>query len=155
MARESIEFSINLSEFAKAIREAPEVAAEAAKRGMHDALDDWKRKAVDVAPLSKGGGTLRRSIHTEPIKGEGLALTGEISASAIEVASKGKWAGKRFNYAYYLHEIFPNKHGHSFKHPSTPGTVPDFLDQPAARNGEKWIRDIEKEIIDELKRKGW
>ncbi|MGF9711626.1 HK97 gp10 family phage protein [Paenibacillus naphthalenovorans] len=145
---------IDMSAFVKALEQAPEIVGEAAKRGLHDALDEWKRESTDLAPLSKGGGTLRRGISTE-VNGAGLDLSGEITAVAVEVAERGKWAGRRFNYAYYIHEVHPNKFGKTFKRPSTSGTIPEFLDKPADDNGEKWVRDIESEIKDELKRKGW
>jgi len=139
MARE-IEF--DLSGLIRGLESATEAIARAAKRGLHDALDDWRREATDVAPLDKG--TLRRGIDTR-IEGGGLDLTGEISAVAIEDSGKG-----RFNYAYYLHEIKGE-----IKNPTTPGTEAKFLDIPAEKNEKKWMREIEAEIASELKRNGW
>ncbi|WP_127506927.1 HK97 gp10 family phage protein [Paenibacillus humicus] len=138
------EFEFNMSRFLHAIEGAADTIAAGAKRGMHDALDDWKREAVDVAPIDKG--TLRRSISVQEIEGAGANLTGGISANAVE-RTKG---GRRFNYAYYIHEV----KGDEFSG-KTPGTVGRFLDVPAEKNGEKWMRGIEAEIADELKRKGW
>lgn len=143
---------LDLSALIHALEAAPEVVGRAVKRGLHDALDEWKRDSTDLAPLDKG--TLRRGISTD-VNGQGLDLSGEITAVAVEVAERGKWAGQRFNYAYYLHEEFPKKHGRSFKDPSTPGTIPEFLDTPAVYKGDDWVRDIENEIKNELKRKGW
>jgi hypothetical protein len=54
-----------------------------------------------------------------------------------------------------LHEVYPKKHGESFKNPTTPGTIPQFLDKPAKENEGKWEKHIEKEIEKELKAKGW
>jgi len=129
---------LDISKFAKALREIPEVTFKAAKRGMHDALDEWQRESTDIAPLDKG--TLRRGIDTE-VDG----LTGEISAVAIEDSGKG-----RFNYAYYLHEVKG-----SIANPTTPGTEAKFLDIPAEKNEKKWMREIEAEIASELKKHGW
>jgi hypothetical protein len=147
-----IEISIDLSRFLNAIEEASQIVGDGAKRGLHDVMDEWLIKSRDVAPLDKG--TLRRSMSTD-IKGSGIDLTGEISAAAIEVAKKGKWAGQRFNYAYYLHEVYPKKHGESFKNPTTPGTIPQYLDKPAKQNEDKWKQHIEKEIEKALREKGW
>lgn len=133
---------IDLTKFAKALREVPEVTFRAAKRGMHDALDEWQRESTDIAPLDKG--TLRRGIDTG-IDGEGADMVGEITAVAIEDSGKG-----RFNYAYYLHEVKGE-----IANPTTPGTEAKFLDIPAEKNEKKWMREIETEIASELKRRGW
>ena len=140
MARD---FEFDLTKFQRALEKVPEVVYAAAKRGMHDALDDWKREAVDVAPLDKG--TLRRGINPGDIEQDSGGLTGEISAVAIE-----DWNGKRFNYAYYLHEV----KGH-IANPTTPGTVAKFLDEPAEKHADKWMRDIEAEIEAEVKKYGF
>ena len=139
MAR-GLEF--DLSAFERALREIPEVTFKAAKRGMHDALDEWKRDATDIAPLDKS--TLRRGIDTQ-IDGAGADMVGEISAVAIEDSGNG-----RFNYAYYLHEVKGE-----IANPTTPGTEAKFLDIPAEKNEKKWMRGIESEIADELKKRGW
>lgn len=134
---------LDLTGFLRDLDVAAETIADAAKRGMHDALDDWKREAVDVAPIDKG--TLRRSIAVGEINGEGVNLTGEVVANAIE-----KSGGRRFNYAYYIHE--KDAGGKKLR---TPGTEKKFLDIPAEKHGDEWLRNIENEIADELKRKGW
>jgi len=136
------EFELDLSKFIRDLNGATEAIARGAKRGLHDALDDWRREATDVAPLDKG--TLRRGIDTR-IEGEGVDLTGEISAVAIEDSGKG-----RFNYAYYLHEIKGE-----IKNPTTPGTVAKFLDEPAKQHADKWMREIEAEIEREVKKHGF
>ncbi|QHZ58598.1 HK97 gp10 family phage protein [Brevibacillus sp. NSP2.1] len=134
----TLELEFDFDKFAKALEQVPEAVYKSAKRGLHDALDDWKRESTDIAPLDKG--TLRRGIDTE-VDG----LTGEISAVAIEDSGRG-----RFNYAYYLHEVKGE-----IKSPTTPGTEANFLDTPAKKNAKKWMRNIESEIADELKRNGW
>ena len=139
MARD---FELDLSKFIRDLNGATEAIAIGAKRGLHDALDDWRREARDIAPLDKG--TLRRGIDSN-IEGDGLDLTGEISAVAIEDSGKG-----RFNYAYYLHEIKGE-----IKNPTTPGTVAKFLDISAERNEKKWLAMIEDEIQAEIKKHGW
>jgi hypothetical protein len=143
MARE---FEIDLTRFVDALDDAAETMAAGAKRGMHDALDDWRVKAIDIAPLDKS--TLRRSFGKNEISGEGLSLTGEFAVNTTE-RDKRK-GGKRFNYAYYIHE--KDAGGKKLRHP---GTVKKFLDVPAEQNEDKWLRGIEQEIEDELKRKGW
>lgn len=139
MARE---FELDLTKFVRALNGATDAIAVGAKRGLHDALDDWKRESTDIAPLDKG--TLRRGISTE-VGGEGLNLTGDITAVAIEDSKSG-----RFNYAYYLHEIKGE-----IKNPTTSGTVAKFLDVPAEQNERKWLRDIEDEIKAEVKKHGF
>ncbi|MCG5252621.1 HK97 gp10 family phage protein [Brevibacillus agri] len=138
----AMEIEFDLAKFERALREVPEVVFKAAKRGMHDVLDEWRQEAVDIAPLDKG--TLRRGIDTR-IDGNGLDMAGEINAVAIEDSGRG-----RFNYAYYLHEVKGE-----IANPTTPGTEAKFLDIPAEKHGNKWMRDIEAEIADELKRNGW
>lgn len=142
MARD-FEFELDLTRFAHALHNAAETIADGAKRGLHDALDEWRREATNLAPLDKG--TLRRGIHTPPIEGDGLNLTGEIVANAIEDTGKG-----RFNYAYYIHEVKGE-----IKNPTTPGTIAKFLDVPAEQHAEKWMREIEREIEIELKKHGF
>lgn len=137
-----LELEIDLAKFAAALEKVPETVYTAAKRGMHDALDEWQREATDIAPLDKG--TLRRGISTQ-IEGEGPDMVGEITAVAIEDSGRG-----RFNYAYYLHEVKGE-----IANPTTPGTEAKFLDIPAEKNEKKWVREIEAEIADELKRNGW
>lgn len=137
-------FDIDMRRFRRAIQAMPEVLLKGAKRGMHDALDEWKAEAVDVAPIKSS--TLRRSIHASDIKRRGgLNLEGELSASAVETIS-----GNRFNYAYYIHE--QNAGGKRLR---TAGTVKKFLEVPLEQNDEKWVRQIESEIETELRRHGW
>jgi hypothetical protein len=149
----AIELELNLSEFLRALNATPEAVGDAAKTGMHEVMDDWLRKSRDLAPMKTG--QLRRTGFTTEVEGTGIDVEGTISARAVEVADKGKWASKEFNYAYWLHEIYPKKYGDSFKNPTTPGTIPQFLDKPAIDNEDKWMRKIEKEIEEELKQKGW
>lgn len=139
----TLELSLDLTKFIADLEATAEAIAEGARNGMHDALDEWKREAVDIAPIDKG--TLRRGIQKGEIEGEGANLTGEITSTAIESRK-----GKRFNYAYYIHE--KDAGGKSLR---TPGTVKRYLEAPLKKNGDKWLRNIEKEIEAAVKRKGW
>jgi len=134
----AIEFDVDLSPLIDLIRKSPEAATRGAKRGLHDALDDWVRQSRDVAPIDSG--TLRRSITAHPIEGSGLNLEGTVSANATE-----RWRNGTFNYAYYIHEVT--------EHAVTGD--PKFLDNPAKQNENKWRDWIEDEIQDELKKAGW
>ncbi|NOU98481.1 HK97 gp10 family phage protein [Paenibacillus planticolens] len=122
-------------------------AGDGARRGLEDVMDDWKREATDLAPLKHG--TLRRGIHVDVDQSSGK-LTGAISVTAIE--SKG---GRSFDYAEYIHDIYPQVHGKSFKHPTTPGTIPEFLDKPMEDNEDVWKRELEREIREGLRRRGF
>lgn len=135
-------FELDITKFERALQEIPDITYAAAKRGIHDALDEWKRESTDIAPLDKG--TLRRGIDTH-IEGDGADMVGEVTAVAIEDSGNG-----RFNYAYYLHEVKG-----TIANPTTPGTEAKFLDIPAEQNGKKWMRDIEAEIKQETKKHGW
>lgn len=135
---------IDVSRFTQALEDAAAAIADGAKRGMHDALDDWKRKATDIAPIDKS--TLRRSITIGEINQNGLSMEGDISANATEQSR----SGRRFNYAYYIHE--QDAGGKTLR---VPGTEKQFLDVALQRNERKWIDGIEREIEDELRRRGW
>ncbi|GIP55250.1 HK97 gp10 family phage protein [Paenibacillus vini] len=139
----ALSFDFDISQLAELIEKSPEVAAEAARIGMHDVLDAWKAEAVDVAPIDEG--TLRRTITVEQIEGTGANLTGSISANAVVNTRSG-----RFNYAYYIHE--EDAGGKNLR---TPGTVKQFLDEPAKKNERKWQQHIEDEINSGLERAGW
>lgn len=155
-------FTLDAAKFGNLMQKSAEAMYEGAVRGVHDVMDEWSKESVDLAPLYKRksskdkrpSGALRGSIDTQ-VKADGRELAGEISAVAVEVARSGKRAGERFNYAYYLHEAYPKKHGTAFKNPSTSGTVPAFLDQPLEENNDKWLKMIEHEIEIELRQKGW
>jgi hypothetical protein len=122
-------------------------AGDGARRGLEDIMDEWKADAVDLAPLEHG--TLRRGIHTD-VDAESGKLTGAISATAVE-----RSAGGTFDYAEYIHDIYPQVHGKTFKKPTTAGTIPEFLDKPMEENGERWKRELEAAIRDGLRRRGF
>jgi len=120
---------------------------EGSRIGTGDVLDEWKREAVNLAPLDKG--TLRRNIKTELVT-HGDTVSGEISASVIETRN-----GRRFDYAAYLHDEYPLKHGETFKNPTTAGTIPRFIDKPLEEHGAEWAADIERGIKETLRRRGF
>lgn len=118
---------------------------DGAMTGTHDVMDDWKRQATDLAPLGKTG-DLRRGIETD-VKHNGKTWTGEITSTAVTMRG-----GRRFDYATYLHDTYPEKYGDTFKNPSTPGTIPRYLAVPAEENEAEWARIFEGEIKAALKR---
>jgi hypothetical protein len=134
----AIKLEFDLSPLIRLIERSPEAAVRGAKRGLHDALDDWVRESRDIAPIDSGN--LRKQIKDQPIKGSGLNLEGSVSANATE-----RWRGGTFNYAYYIHEVT--------EHAVTGD--PKFLDKPAKENERKWCEWIEDDIKDELKKAGW
>lgn len=138
-----IKLDFDIDKFMRMVEKSPDAILRGAKRGMHDALDDWQSAAVDIAPLDKG--TLRRSIAQEPIQVSGDSIVGVITANAIEVSRSG-----RFNYAYYIHE--KDAGGKILRHP---GTVKKFLDVSLKKNEKKYLDHIEKEIKTEMEREGW
>lgn len=144
----AFEIKFDFSELMDAIKQAPEAVAKGAKRGLHDALDEWQDESRNLAPLRWG--ELRDSIKTD-IEVDASGLTGKIGALAVETNKRGE----SFNYAYYLHEIHPEKHGNKFANPSVPGTVPKFLDTAAEGKENRWRRMIETEIEKDLKKVGW
>ena len=129
---------IDFSVIYEAIKGAKEAISAGAKRGLQDVLDDWQHESRNVAPIDKG--ILRRNIETE-VSGEKFRLNGTISANAYE---------RGFNYAYYIHEI----KGKDFVG-RTPGTIGEFLDEPARQNEDRWAQQLEKVIQKEVKRRGW
>jgi hypothetical protein len=111
---------------------------------MHGVLNEWRADAVDIAPLEEG--ILRSTITVGEIVGSGINLEGSVSANAT-VKTK---SGRRFNYAYYIHEA--NAGGKQLR---TPGTVKRFLEVAAKKNEAKWQTDIEREIQVSLREQGW
>ncbi|MGC4375802.1 HK97 gp10 family phage protein [Fictibacillus sp. Mic-4] len=129
-------FELDVSGLKRLMASSPEAAARGAKRGLHDALDDWVREARNIAPIDKG--TLRRGITAEGVTGKGINLKAEINSTAIE---------RGFNYAYYIHEEDAggkNVNGEK-----------QYLDKSAQENQTKWQRWIEEEIVAALKNEGW
>jgi hypothetical protein len=115
---------------------------EGSKRGVHDAVDEWRREATDLAPLKTGD--LRRGISGE-VKKDGDKYVGEVTVTAVKDG---------FNYGAYFNDVYPRKNGERFKNPTTPGTIPRFIDKPAEENEREWAQQIEREIKAEIRRRG-
>ncbi len=133
------DFELDLRHLERAIRKSPEAAGRGTRQALDEIKDDWVRASRDIAPLDTGN--LRRQITGEV---EGAALNSKV----IITANATQKNGKRFNYAYYIHE--EDAGGKSLK---TPGTVKKFLDESADET--KWQRWLEEEITDALRREGW
>jgi hypothetical protein len=118
---------------------------DGARTGTHDVMDDWKRQATDLAPLKTGD--LRRGIETD-VTHNGKTWTGEITSTAVTMRG-----GRRFDYATYLHDTYPEKYGDTFKNPTTDGTIPRYLAVPAEENEAEWARMFEAEIKAAIKRR--
>lgn len=140
MARRNT-FRIDLTPLVELLQRSPDAAARGATMGMRDIKDDWVRAARDVAPLDTGN--LRRQISGS-VEGNGLDSAVEIEANAMN--------SQRFNYAYYIHEGQMSADGKSLKHP---GTVEEFLSEPARENERRWRGMLEREISEQLEREGW
>lgn len=127
-------FELDLTKFANDLDNAIDAIGKGAREGMQQALDDWVRESRDIAPIDKG--TLRRAITTNGIEGNGLNIEGIVTANANEGG---------FNYAYYIHEVTEHAVTGEAK----------FLDKPLEQNRDKYMRWIEEDIQDELKKAGW
>jgi hypothetical protein len=134
-------FELDLRQLVQLIRRSPEAAGRGATTAMRDIKDDWKREARNVAPLDTSN--LRRQIDGK-VDGAGLNSFVEIEANAMN--------SKQFNYAYYIHEGGMAADGKSLRHP---GTVEEFLKQPAEQNEQRWADMLEREIREQLEREGW
>lgn len=136
------EFSLDLSKFKRAIKELPAQVGRGAQRGLGDIKDDWVRESRDIAPLDKRN--LRDQIHGEVVN-PGISGVVEVHSNATQDTG-----GKRFNYAYYIHE--QNAGGRSLK---LSGAKKKYLDESAKANQAKWQRWMEEEITSEIKKAGW
>ncbi|MGN7387726.1 hypothetical protein [Sporosarcina sp. SAFN-015] len=138
----SLEFSLDMSKFLRAIEKAPEAVGRGATNAMDEIKDDWVRGARDIAPLDSGN--LRKQIHGEVAK-PGANGYVEIKANAFQDTG-----GKRFNYAYYIHE--QDAGGRQLR---TPGTEKKFLDKSLDARKEEYQKWLEEDVMDELKKAGW
>jgi|GEM_PF-2654768 len=115
-----------------------------ARAGIDEVLDEWKTEATRLAP--KKTGKLRRGIAKKIERGTvGNTMGGLITVKAER---------RGFDYAAYLHEVYPRKHGPRFKQPTTPGTIPRFIGEPFKRNRTRWEQTMEDELRAELRRRG-
>lgn len=134
-------FQIDLMPLIQLFERSQTAAQRGATRAIKDIKNDWVREAVDVAPLDTGN--LRRQISGK-VEGAGLDQRVEIEANAM--------TSKQFNYAYYIHEGHMADAGKKLRHP---GTVEEFLSEPADRRESEWEKMLEREIREELNRAGW
>jgi hypothetical protein len=133
-------FTFDGSDFLRGLRITNVEQRIAAKNGVHDAMDDLKRIAVDIAPIDSGD--LRRSGHAKVTEHHDK-IVGEVSFSAVDNSS-----GKRFNYAIWTHEADYNLGPISRQSPGTDGyTVGNkYLERPLRGEAEKYMRWIADEI---------
>lgn len=82
----------NKDEFRRLLISTPSDMGEGAVTGLHEALDDWLKRAKVIAPVDIG--FLRSEMKTQIDTGlmEGTLLANSYST-------------RGFNYAYFLHEI--------------------------------------------------
>lgn len=135
------DFTLDISKLAKAIRQSPEAAGRGATRALGDIKDDWVRGARDIAPVDSTN--LRKQIKGDASGGLGGNV--EIHANATQDTG-----GKRFNYAYYIHE--QDAGGRSLK---LAGAEKKFLDVALEKRKADYQRWLEHEIKAELKKAGW
>lgn len=136
------EFTLDLSKLTRALSKSPEAAGRGAKLALGDIKRDWVREARDIAPIDSSN--LRKQIQAE-VFNPGVNGYVEIEANATQDTG-----GKRFNYAYYIHE--QDAGGRQLR---APGTEKKFLDKSAEKQQSEWQRWLEEDIADELKKAGW
>lgn len=135
-------FTLDLGKLLKAVRQSPEAAGRGAKLALGDIKDDWVRGAVDLAPIDSSN--LRRQIKGTT-GGIGLNKYVEVEANATQDTG-----GKRFNYAYYIHE--QNAGGRTLR---LAGAEKKFLDAALERRKAEYKRWLEEDIKAELRKAGW
>ncbi|WP_314587920.1 hypothetical protein [Paenibacillus terrigena] len=135
-----MKMDFNFDDFFKSLDWSKVAVKDGAAEGMHDATDDLLSKSRDLAPLSDGGGTLRRT-SGKNVEVSGDEVSGEVYFSATERDKNGEV----YNYALITHEL-----GDSFKNPSTPGTQPKYLERPMKENAERYKQMVADSIRREL-----
>ena len=120
----------NGNNFRQLLVNAPQEIRDGAITGLHEALDDWIKRARPVAPEDIG--FLRSEMKSQIDTG---LLEGTLLSNAY---SKG------FNYAYFLHEV-GSKKGYSPKKAGTSLTwLEDTMDE--RRSMSIVEREIEKNL---------
>lgn len=135
-------FRIDLKPLQNLLVRTSPAAAAGAKAALRDIKDDWVKEARNIAPLDTSN--LRKQIEGR-VEDDMLGMRTIITANA-----KQNSGGKDFNYGYYIHEGHMAEDGKSLKRS---GTTEKFLDESA--DEEKWLRMIEEEIADKLRKAGW
>lgn len=136
------DFRFNLNKLRRAIEHSPAAAGRGANRALGDIKRDWVREARDIAPLDKNN--LRKQIQAD-VFNPGTNGYIEIEANATQDTG-----GKRFNYAYYIHE--QDAGGKSLL---TSGTEKKFLDKSAESQKSEWLTWLTDDIKAELRKEGW
>lgn len=137
------EFTLDISKFKRAINNAPQKVGKGATRAMGDIKDDWVRGSRDIAPLENRN--LRDNINGE------VKLDGRLPYVEIESNAYADTGGRRFNYAYYIHEGYMRADGKSLR---TPGTVEKYLEESIDKRKAEYKQWLIDEIKSELKG-GW
>ncbi|MCR8843082.1 hypothetical protein NQ117_05270 [Paenibacillus sp. SC116] len=134
-----MKFEFDMDAYFQSLDWSKESVRNSAALGMHDVTDDLLIKSTDEAPLSKGGGTLRRSAGKR-VTVESDSVTGEVWFSATESDANGNV----YNYALITHELgsTDTSTALNYKDPSTPGTRPKYLERPLKQNAEVYKRMI-------------
>jgi hypothetical protein len=126
----------NETQFKRMLNRLPNELHRAAVVGLHEAMDDWMRRARVVAPEDIG--FLKAEMKTEI---DTAAMEGTLISNA--------YSSSGFNYAYFLHEVGSQK-GYR---PRKPGTSLTWLDDTYDENRARTI--MERETEKELRSKGW
>lgn len=156
MAQFDLELSSALLRLSRQLENTQEAFDVGARKGMEKAVELWEAESKEKAPMDKRPGSnaeLRDSITGEVVGHQVRTIQGTLTANAYSNRGRSsRW--KPFNYAYYLHEVYPRS---SFANPSQAGTVPKFLDAPLedAQFKQKLLDKIEHAILDEVERRGW
>lgn len=114
--------------------------------GMHDAVDDLKRIATDIAPIDKG---ILRASGNATVRPQGIGIVGEVTFNAVE-NSPGYG---RFNYALWTHEYDYELGDQSKAAPGTDGysVGNKYLERPLKGERGKyvgWWQDEIKKALD-------
>jgi hypothetical protein len=138
-------FNFDLSDFLQGVNLTQANVKEAAKRGIHDSMDDLKRISVNIAPIDEGD--LRRSASYR-VTPKANSIVGEIT---FNVTTESAGYG-RFNYAYWTHEMDYNLGEQSSQAPGTDGyeVGNKYLERPLKGEAEKYVRWIAEEIRDSV-----
>lgn len=139
------ELKLDFSDLLKGMSFTNVAVKEAAKRGVHDSMDDLKRISVNIAPIEDGD--LRRSASYR-VTPKANSVVGELTFSVTNESGAG-----RFNYAYWTHEMEYKLGPQSQAAPGTDGydVGNKYVERPLKGEAEKykrWIAEEIKEAVD-------
>jgi hypothetical protein len=130
------EFNVDTREFDIRISAITDDILDAAELAINDAMDDLVRISSQIAPIDKD--VLRKS-HERTVTREGEKIIGEVSYSAAEGDSNG-----RFNYALAMHEwIYTPSQAGSFEGYFVGRK---YLERPLMQESDKYKKWIADEI---------